>query len=117
MAASCGDFQSSLDRLLAFNLCEVNFVLVGLPEDTSNIHFGGCDFGFTFEETGGLAQILDGDDPQAGNHRGLGRVFRWHEHPNHASPACAERNRQYTLHRTHCTCWLVATAPSAPAEP
>ena len=101
VAAGGGDFQGALYVFLAFDLGEIQVVVVRLVENFGDVHLRRRDFDFAFEKAGGLAQILHRNDLQALDDRGLGGVFRRHKHADLAFGLGAQRDRQNALARTH----------------
>ena len=101
MSARGGNFQSAFYVFLALDLGKIQIVVVYLIEDFGNVHLGRSDFVFAFQKTGGLAQILNRDDLQALDDRGLRGVFRRNEHADPAVRAGAQGHRQHALARTH----------------
>ena len=97
MAAGRRDFQGALDALLPFHFGEIHFVVVVLVEDVGEVHFGGRDFYFAFEKLRGFAQVLDGNDLEAGDDGSFGRVVGGDEHADLSIGFGAEGDGQNTF--------------------
>ena len=101
MAAGGGNLHRPLHALLAFDLGEIHLLLVPVLEQRGDVHRGRGDGGLPFEEAGGFAQVVNGDDLQAGDHRRLGGVLRRDQDPNLAFRPRAQGNGQHPFDRTH----------------
>ncbi len=84
MPAAAGDFQSAFDGLLAFHVGEIKSVFVRLIEQSGQVHARRRNFHFAFEKTHHFAQILNWDDLQSFEARGLGCVVLRHEQADFA---------------------------------
>ena len=101
MAAGGGDFQGALHVLLAFDLGEIQFVVVRLVENFCDVHLRRRDLDFAFQKLRRLAQILHRNDLQPGDDRRFGRVFGGHQHAGLAVGLRAQGDGQNALARTH----------------
>src|SRR5687767_4267398 len=72
-----------------------------MTEDRSKIDVLGADLDFAFEEPGGFAEILNGNDEKALDYGGFGRVFRWDEYAGFAFRFRTQRDGKNSFHRTH----------------
>ena len=93
--------SARLTDLLAFDLGEIHFVVVVVVEDLGDVHLGRRDLDLAFEKADGLAQVLHRDDLQAGDHGGLGGVFRRDQDAGLALRPRAQRDGQHAFDRPH----------------
>jgi hypothetical protein len=89
-----GDLQRTLHRFLAFDLGKIYFVIGDVLKEFFNVHFGGRDFDFAFEERSGFAQVLDGNDAQTFHDGRFSGVIGGDEEAGLAIGAGAKGDRQ-----------------------
>jgi hypothetical protein len=109
MTTGSGDLQRALNGFLAFDLGKIDFLLMVLLKNLPDVDLGRGDLGFTLKEAHSLAQILNGDDLEAGNDGSLRRVFRRDKNANFALFARVQRYRQNSFDRR--------TAPVSASSP
>ena len=101
MSAGRGNLQGPFDGFLAFDFIEINLLFVVAVEDPGDIDDGRGYLQLAFEETHGLAQVLNGDYLEAGNDGRLGGVLGRDEDAALALFPGREGNRQDAFDGTH----------------
>jgi len=79
MAAGGGDLEGALDGFLAFDIGEIEFFVEGQLEEAVDVDLRRGNGGLAFEIGDGLAQVMDGDDLEAGDDGGFGGVVQGDE--------------------------------------